>query len=70
VNLDVQFLPEGIDVKAPAIPADKSEGTVELKGTDKLEPRTQSFVIRARTKDRTRPAPALSLVVIPKPPAK
>jgi hypothetical protein len=70
VNLDVQFLPEGIEVKAPAIPADKSEGTVELKATDKLEPRAQSFVIRARTKERTRPAPALALVVTPKPPAK
>ena len=68
VNLDVQFLPEGVEVKAPAIPADKSESTVELKATDKLEPRTLSFVIRARTKERTRPAPALTLVVSPKPP--
>ena len=79
VNLDVENVPEGVNVKAPAIPADKSEGSIELKAPEKLDPRTVNLIVRGRIKEMkdmkemkeketVQPAPAVTLVVVPKPP--
>lgn len=72
IDLDVLNVPEGVKVKAPAIPEDKSEGTVELTAPEKPDARTVNLIIRGRNEERTRPAPAITLVVTSKPaePAK
>jgi hypothetical protein len=75
VNLDVQNVPEGVEVKAPAIPADKSAGTIELKASEKLDPRAVNLIVRGRIKEmkeikeRAQAAPAVALVVTAAPPA-
>ena len=60
-------------VKAPAIPADKSEGSIELKAPDKQGPSAVNLIIRGRLKETkemkesAQPAPAVALAVVPKP---
>jgi hypothetical protein len=72
VELDVQNVPGGIDVKAPAIPADKSDGQIELKAPEKLDPQTTNLIVRGRIKamsemkkDTVQAAPAVMLTVLP-----
>ena len=73
INLEVQNAPEGVEVKAPAIPADKSEGSIELKAPDKQGPSAVNLIIRGRLKETkemkesAQPAPAVTLAVVPKP---
>jgi hypothetical protein len=67
LNMEVQNLPEGVTANAPAIPADKSEGTIELKASEKLDPRSVNLIIRGRIKENRQVAPAVTLMVIPKP---
>lgn len=75
VDLEVQNVPEGVEVKAPAIPADKSEGSIVLKAPEKLDPRTVNLIVRGRIKEMkemkesAQAAPAVALVVTPKPAA-
>jgi pre-peptidase len=75
VNLDVQNVPEGVEVKAPAIPADKSAGSIELKAPEKLDPRALNLIVRGRIKankemkERAQAAPAVALLVTAKPAA-
>jgi hypothetical protein len=67
INLSVDNAPAGVEVKAPAIPADKSEGTIDLKGTDKAKAGTINLILRGRVKEVGQVAPAVMLTVAPKP---
>jgi hypothetical protein len=68
IRLEVQNVPQGVDVKAPAIAADKAESMIELKAPEKLDPQTVNLIVRGRLKESAPVAPAIPLVVVPKPP--
>ena len=68
IGLFVMNLPEGINQEIPDIPADKSEGTIELKATEKLEARETHLIVRTRIKEDFRYVPAIPLTLVAKAP--
>jgi hypothetical protein len=61
IGLFVLNLPEGVNQDIPDIPADKSEGTIELKAPEKLDARETHLIVRTRIKESFRYAPAIPL---------
>jgi hypothetical protein len=61
IGLFVVNLPEGVNQDIPDIPADKSEGTIELKAPEKLDARETHLIVRTRIKESFRYAPAIPL---------
>jgi hypothetical protein len=67
IGLLAQNLPAGVDQVGPNIPADKNEGTIELKAPEKLDAQKRNLVIRTRIMQRYQYAPAIPLTIVPKP---